>query len=87
MAETTEPGCGGRSISACVPDTSTYGLTSAPEAAFIAAASWVSLGSTRPGFFGALTSTTRLPLAHSLATLLTSSSVMAGTKRWTRPYS
>ncbi len=81
MLETTEPERGGCSMSACVPATSTYGFRSPPEVAVIAAASWASVGSVSPGFLGALTSTTRLPEAHAFATVLTSSSVMAGTNR------
>ena len=60
---------------------------SAASADFIAAASFAASGTVSPGFFGASTRTTRLPLAHSFATWLTSSSVTAGRKRCTRPYS
>ena len=62
-------------------------MIGAASADFIAEASSAASGTVRPGFFGASTITTRLPLVHSRATAFTSSSVMLGMKRRTRPYS
>jgi hypothetical protein len=84
----TEPGFGGVSIKGRVLTVSTYAVKLPPPAFLITDASLASSGTSTPGFFGALTTTTRFRSGtQSWARLLTSARVISGRNRWTRPFS